>query len=51
MAFGGYISGVIYDVTQSYRLAFFNGVAWNGVNLAVVSWLLWRRQKAIAQAA
>jgi MFS family permease len=47
MAFGGYISGVIYDATQSYRLAFLNGVLWNGVNLVVVGWLLWRRQKAM----
>lgn len=51
MAFGGYISGVIYDMTQSYRLAFLNGVAWNLVNLAVVLWLLFRRQRALAQPA
>ncbi|WP_158818346.1 MFS transporter [Methylocapsa sp. S129] len=45
MAFGGYFSGVIYDLTSSYRMAFLNGVMWNGVNLAVVGWLFWRRQK------
>jgi MFS family permease len=45
MAFGGYFSGVIFDWTSSYRMAFLNGVIWNGVNLAVVGWLLWRRQK------
>jgi MFS family permease len=44
MAAGGYISGVIYDLTGSYRMAFLNGVAWNGVNLAVVGWLFWRRR-------
>ncbi len=51
MAFGGWISGAIYDWTQSYRLAFLNGVAWNAVNLAVVFWLLNKRQKAMAQPA
>lgn len=47
MAFGGYISGVIYDLTSSYRLAFLNGLAWNLLNLVVVGWLFWRRQQAI----
>ena len=47
MAFGGYISGYIYDATQSYSLAFLNGVAWNGVNLAVVGWLYWKRRGAV----
>ena len=51
MAFGGYISGLIYDWTQSYRLAFLNGVMWNAINLAVVSWLLWRRRGALPQPA
>jgi MFS family permease len=45
MAFGGYISGVIFDATHSYRMAFANGVAWNVLNLAVVGWLLWRRRR------
>ncbi len=45
MAFGGYISGVIFDLTSSYRMAFLNGVAWNALNFAVVGWLFWRRQK------
>ena len=44
MAFGGYVSGVIFDWTHSYAMAFLNGVAWNGVNLAVVGWLFWRRR-------
>jgi len=46
MAFGGYISGVIFDLTGSYRAAFLNGVLWNILNLAVVGWLFWRRQRA-----
>jgi MFS family permease len=45
MAFGGYFSGVIFDLTSSYRMAFLNGMLWNALNLAVVGWLLWRRQK------
>ena len=49
MAFGGYMSGVIFDLTSSYRMAFLNGVLWNAVNFAVVSWLFWRRQKRAPQ--
>src|SRR5882757_2109789 len=45
MAFGGYVSGVIFDFTSSYRMAFLNGVLWNAFNVAIVSWLFWRRQK------
>lgn len=51
MAFGGYISGVIFDLTGSYRFAFLNGVAWNGINLLVVGWLFWKRQKTQTRAA
>lgn len=46
MAFGGYISGVIFDFAQSYRMAFLNGVAWNLLNVAIVGWLFTRRRKA-----
>ncbi|MBX9617600.1 MAG: MFS transporter [Hyphomicrobiales bacterium] len=46
MAVGGYMSGVIFDLTFSYQLAFLNGAVWNGVNLAIVAWLLWRRRQA-----
>ena len=51
MAFGGYISGVIFDLTHSYRAAFLNGLAWNGLNLAIVGWLLWRRRPALLETA
>jgi MFS family permease len=44
MAFGGYFSGVIFDYTASYKMAFLNGVVWNAFNLAVVGWLYWRRR-------
>ena len=42
MAFGGWVSGAIFDLTGSYRAAFLNGVAWNVLNLMVVLWLLQR---------
>ncbi|MGO8798031.1 MAG: MFS transporter [Roseiarcus sp.] len=49
MAFGGYLSGVIFDLTSSYRMAFLNGVLWNAVNFAVVGWLFWRRRRPSAR--
>jgi MFS family permease len=42
MALGGYISGLIFDLTASYRMAFLNGSIWNLMNLAVIGWL-WMR--------
>jgi len=50
MAFGGYVSGVIFDLTSSYRMAFLNGVAWNALNFAVVGWLFARRQTPTSNA-
>jgi MFS family permease len=46
MAFGGYFSGVIFDLTASYKMAFLNGVIWNAFNLVVVGWLYRRMQRA-----
>lgn len=45
MAFGGWVSGVIFDWTGGYRPAFANGAAWNLLNLAVCAILLARRGK------
>ncbi|MDR3529419.1 MAG: MFS transporter [Rhodopila sp.] len=42
MALGGWMSGVIYDMTGSYRAAFANGVAWNGLNLLIAVFLFFR---------
>jgi MFS family permease len=42
MALGGWMSGAVFDLTGSYRAAFFNGIAWNLLNLAIVGWLLHR---------
>jgi MFS family permease len=44
MAFGGWISGYIFDLTGSYRAAFLNGIAFNLMNVAIMSWLMWRTQ-------
>ncbi|MCE8007462.1 MFS transporter [Aestuariivita sp.] len=44
MALGGWMSGWIYDVTGSYQMAFINGIAWNGLNIAIMIWLLMRGQ-------
>jgi MFS family permease len=42
MALGGWLTGVIFDLTGSYRAAFVHGIAWNLLNLAIASWLLRR---------
>ncbi len=43
MALGGWLSGVIFDYTGSYRAAFLHGIAWNLLNLSIVLWLLNKR--------
>ena len=40
MAFGGWISGVIFDATNSYQLAILNGIVWNFINIVIVGSLL-----------
>ena len=40
MALGGWMSGAIFDVTGSYRAAFWNGIAWNALNLTIAFFLL-----------
>jgi MFS family permease len=42
MALGGWLSGWIYDATGSYQLAFVNGIVWNGMNIAIMVFLLMR---------
>ena len=42
MAFGGWMSGAIFDLTGSYKVAFMNGILWNLLNLAIAGWMLWR---------
>ena len=50
MALGGWMSGVIFDLTGSYRMAFLNGIAWNLVNMAIAMMLLVRSRRAPARA-
>jgi len=40
MALGGWLSGLIFDMTGSYHAAFINGIAWNLMNLTIALWLL-----------
>jgi MFS family permease len=50
MALGGWMSGVIFDHTGSYRAAFLNGLIWNVVNAVIVVWLLLRPTHKLAAA-
>ena len=42
MAFGGWCSGVIFDLTGSYQAAFINGILWNLLNITITLGLIWR---------
>jgi len=50
MSFGGWVSGVIFDATGSYAAAFTNGVAWNAVNIVIITALLMRARSRLAMA-
>ncbi len=43
MALGGWLSGVIFDLSGSYAAAFANGIGWNLLNVAISLWLVQRR--------
>ncbi len=45
MALGGWLSGVLFDLTGSYEAAFVHGIAWNAVNVSIVAWLLLRLRR------
>ncbi len=54
MALGGWLSGVIFDLTGSYQIAFLNGLGWNLINVSIMAWLLLRSRRkpgGFAQAA
>ena len=50
MALGGWMSGLVFDLTGSYRAAFLNGLGWNLVNVAIMVWLLQRTRRRLAYA-
>lgn len=50
MALGGWMAGALYDLTGSYDAAFVNGIAWNALNLFIISTLLWRAHRGLRAA-
>jgi MFS family permease len=50
MALGGWMSGVIYDLTGSYHTAFVNGILWNLLNIGIAIGLLRRPGRPLEQA-
>ena len=50
MALGGWMSGVIFDLTGSYQAAFVNGVLWNLLNIGIAVMLLRRPGRPLAAA-
>jgi MFS family permease len=50
MAVGGWLSGIIYDLSGGYQAAFLNGIAWNVLNVVIALELI-RRSSARGRAA
>jgi MFS family permease len=50
MALGGWMGGVLFDWTGSYRAAFLNGIAWNVMTALLAWWLLMRQTRRAAAA-
>lgn len=46
MALGGWVTGVIYDLSGSYQMAFLNGIGWNVLNMGIMALILWRSGRA-----
>jgi MFS family permease len=45
MALGGWMSGLIFDFTGSYRAAFLNGLGWNLLNVTIMTLILQRSRR------
>ena len=50
MALGAWLSGVTYDLSGSYTLAFVNGIIWNSANIAIIIWLISRSRTNLSVA-
>jgi MFS family permease len=50
MALGGWMSGLIFDLTGSYQAAFVHGLAWNLLHASIMIWLLMRPGRRLAPA-
>ena len=50
MALGGWMSGVIFDLTGSYDAAFLNGILWNLLNVSIAIGLLRRPARPLEHA-
>jgi MFS family permease len=50
MALGGWMTGVIFDLTGSYRVAFLNGIMWNLLNVGIAVVLLRRPARPVGYA-
>jgi MFS family permease len=48
MALGGWMAGAIFDASGSYQAAFLNGLAWNLLNVTIMTWLLLRSRRGPA---
>jgi MFS family permease len=48
MSLGGWMSGVIFDATGSYAAAFMNGLAWNALNVTIITALMLRARRRTA---
>jgi len=48
MALGGWMSGLVFDMTGSYHAAFLNGIAWNLLNLSIAYFLFRRTRRTRA---
>ena len=49
MALGGWVSGLIYDLTGSYQWAFLNGIAFNALNVGILLLILSRSRPRAPQ--
>jgi hypothetical protein len=41
------MSGVIFDATGSYAAAFMNGLAWNALNVTIITALMLRARRRL----